>query len=289
MKFHLNRAFALSAVCLAVAIATAPARASNSGTITLYTDSSHAPYVDAPGGAFTAAFDSGSLTDGSYSSLAKAPSPDPTTDFETFCLETLVYFSPDTTYNYTVGLSLQQTDSNQWDTYGPNTTSNHADTGLSVGAAYLYQQYATGALATDLSGSAYNNASFSYTSTASAGALQAAIWDLENENPLNTSVSPTTNLTADLVDLAESKFTSSGNVGSTTGLDAAQALVTLSGKTDSWDVYVLELTNSSGQPVQDQLYYSTTVQVPEGGSTIALLGAALLGLALFYRRAGLQI
>jgi hypothetical protein len=283
MNFHLNRAFALSAVCLTVAFATAPARASNTGTITLYSGGSAAPYAYQNGGAFVANIDSGSLTDSGYSSLAKGPID--SLDFETFCLETLVYMDPQTVYNYSVGLGLQQTDSNQYDTHGPNGTSIDADTGLSEGVAYLYQQFATGALASDLAGSAYNSASFSYTSSASAGALQAAIWDFENETPVSTGVNTT--LTTDLVDLAENAI-DPGHAGTTAGLDAAQSLVTLSGKTDSWDVYVMELTNSSGQPVQDQLIYSTTVQVPDGGSSIALLGAALLALAFFYRRASLQ-
>jgi hypothetical protein len=66
-------------------------------------------------------------------------------------------------------------------------------------------------------------------------------------------------------------------------------LVKLSNGTDSWDVYVLELTDSSGNAIQDQLYYSTSVHVPDGGKSIALLGAALLALAFFRRRAVQQI
>jgi hypothetical protein len=307
MNFRLYRALALSTACLVIAAATTPARAT-SGTLTLYAGDvapDIAPYSYKPGGAFTVIINSGTVTnatvDDGYNSSANSsalvtgqlPSGgSDVTGFETFCAETLVTFNADATYNYSVGLGLQQA--------GIDGSST-ADTGLTEGVAWLYQQYATGKLASDLSSSIYNTQSFSYTSTTSAAALQYAIWELEKEAPV-FSTDPSTQpsmtlgsagLGTDLIDLAEKAVDPStvtvtlGNT-STTALTDAQTLVTMSDAT-TWDVYVLELTTSNGTPAQDQLIYGPSVHVPDGGRTIGLLGIALLTLAFFRRRAALQV
>jgi hypothetical protein len=249
-----------------------------------------APYAYQDGGAFVVNINSGGVTSSNTAGLAPLDPTNPA-DFESFCLETLMGVETETPYNYTVGLSLQQIYSNNANgngvpgTDGHNGTSKLADTGLTEGVAWLYEQYATGAL-----NGTNEVPSFSYTSVSSAGALQAAIWDLENQTPTTSpTTSPTysTALSTDLVNLAENAI-DPGQGGTPAGLAAAQTLVTLSNHTDTWDVYVLELS-SNGQPAQDQLIYSTSIQVPDGGRTIALLGAALLALAFFRRRAALQV
>src|SRR5581483_1892629 len=84
-------------------------------------------------------------------------------DFETFCVEVAVDFNPGQTYTYSLS---------QFDSQGR---------ALTLGAAYLYYEFATGQLSTlafDSSASGYD-----YTDTATrnqdAGLLEAAFWALQ--------------------------------------------------------------------------------------------------------------
>ena len=91
--------------------------------------------------------------------------------FQTFCIEHGEYFSPGTTYS--ASISANAMNGNQ----GPEGDP------VSIGTAWLYSQFAAG----NLVGLTAGNAASPYVYTlgagrvASAGALQATIWWLENE------------------------------------------------------------------------------------------------------------
>lgn len=154
-------------------------------------------------------------------------------NFYTFCLEHSVNVALPGTYNYTIDTAAL----NQGDT-------------LSVGSAWLYEQFRFGTLS--------GPAATTYLSSrdANAGLLQQAFWYLENEGGGAYSY---------YVGLAVSHFGS---------LAAAQADITLSSK-----VKVLNLWGANGLDVQSQLVY-----VPDAGMTAALLGLGLLSLAAFRRK-----
>lgn len=124
---------------------------------------------------------------------------------------------------------------------------------LRVGAAYLYYLFATG------------NQTFGYDWGAgrlnSAGQLQNALWWLENEGPGNVPLAYDPNNTFE--NLVISKFGSA---------NAAMA--------DNDNLYPVEVMvlGLPGQ-VQDQL-----ILVPDGGTTLLLLGAGFGGIALLKRR-----
>jgi hypothetical protein len=120
---------------------------------------------------------------------------------------------------------------------------------ISVGTGWLYSQFARGTLA------GYN---YGVGRIGSADLLQKAIWYLENEtgNPGNNI----------FLNAAVSHFGT---------LAAAQA-------DGGWyfGVYALNLTRVSDNLIcQDQLIY-----VPDGGSTVMLLGLAFAGISLISRR-----
>ncbi len=164
--------------------------------------------------------------------------------FETFCMQVAVEFNPTQTYNYTLGQSMMLGNSVQ---------------PLTQGAAYLYYLFATG---NPLLGYDYVNPA---NRLADAGLLQAAIWDLEggqgwSGDPFNPSTNP-------YYLLALSNF------GGLAGADAPS--------NGSFGVDVMLLTDANGAPAQDQL---VLVGVPDGGTTVMLLGLGFGGLALAGRR-----
>jgi hypothetical protein len=266
----LNASLAIAAI----AAAASPAFA-QSGSIYLAVGSNFGgvnPYQYGDGGEFTALSSSLGVPAG-YSSLAtftmttgssgySLPGGDGATSigdtpfvgqtgFETFCLEDQVDFYVGQSYNYTEGYAIQQTGGS-----------------LTVGAAWLYEQFATG----QLKGYDYTDAA---TRLTDAGELQSTLWYLEGE-PSDSSVFPDQLDNPDpFTTLVENQFGSLAN---------AQATIT-SASGDPYDVEVLELSNSSGI-AQDQLIY-TGPHVPESAATAALLGvslAALASVALFKRR-----
>jgi len=85
--------------------------------------------------------------------------------FQTFCIEANEYFSPGTSYS--VGISPNAM-------YGSQPPNGDP---ISIGTAWLYSQFAAGTL----SGYTYTYGS-SRASATSAGALQEAIWWLEDES-----------------------------------------------------------------------------------------------------------
>jgi hypothetical protein len=167
------------------------------------------------------------------------------TGFETFCLEDQVDFYVGQSYNYTIGYAIQQTNGS-----------------LTAGAAWLYEQFATG----QLSGYDYSDDSAHLTD---AGELQSTLWYLQGE-PADPSVFPN-DASDPFTTLVENHFG-----GGAAGLAAAQATIT-SASNDPYDVEVLELSNSSGI-AQDQLIYTGPAHVPDSATTLGLLGISLVGL-----------
>jgi hypothetical protein len=239
-----NKFLTFGLIILGVAAMGLPLKADFiSGTLLLDDDSG---YSD--GGPFTALILSGSLTEDAvnqlYSPLALAATGDPSlVGFETFCIETLVEFTPGNwggpDYSVTGGFGVQQTDGY-----------------LTEGVAWLYEQFALGNLSNI-------DSNFIYNTPTSNGSLQWAIWDLIGETPAFSDPG----IGSQLVTIADDAL--GANV---------MAPVT---STSQFGVEVLELTDGDA-PAQDQLIYVDPV--PDDGATVALLGVALLGLAVFVRR-----
>ena len=129
---------------------------------------------------------------------------------------------------------------------------------ISVGTAYLYSQFATGALA----GYTYANGA---ARAASAVMLQQAIWYLEDEITLGAA-QKTANI------FLQSAITLFGD-GTGVGVGGAKANNTI------YSVKALNLGGSAPNQAQDQL-----IMVPDGGLTVTLLGLGLGGLALLRRK-----
>ena len=178
--------------------------------------------------------------------------------FETFCLEDNINYYPGNYYDYSLGLSVQQT----------GAGVNGSVTALTSGAAWLYEQYSEN----KLGASAYT--------LAGSGEIQATLWYLQGQpdeggNTVDyySTVTPNSNYN-DVI----AKFGTLGN---------AQKAVTTATEIN-YGVQVLELTNpagsgnGAGQAAQDQLIFTG---VPDGGATVGLLGVGLLVLAIFgFRR-----
>jgi hypothetical protein len=147
-----------------------------------------------------------------------------------------------------------------------NTGAIHGGVGgpdpdpLSIGAAWLYKQFAEG-----------NLLGYDYTPgagrAASAAALQDTLWWLEDEIGGAPPVNP---FTAQLV----AKFGS-----------AAAAKADYDPTTAGFNVRVINMWGDTGgavdytKPKQDMLVY-----LPDGGMTLVLLGAGLLGVAAIRRK-----
>lgn len=177
--------------------------------------------------------------------------------FETFCLETGEDFTPNNwggpTYYYSLGSTAQP------------LSGGGAGSGLplTAGAAWLYQEFATGGL------SSYG---FDYTygtdRQSDDNLLQAAIWALQGGQTYSGYPS---------VDSTEN-----GNPFYIDAINALGANVATNAYAGS-SVEVLQLwDNPDGTgPAQNQLVY-----VPDGGGTVGLLGIGLMGVFLvqFRRR-----
>lgn len=181
-----------------------------------------------------------------------------TPNFQTFCVEGNEYIYPNTTsYVSFSGVSFD------------------GDT-LTKGAAYLYAQFASG-------GNFGGNATYNYGvgRSTTAAELQDAIWALmagqEGQTAANNSSNP-------FLIAAEDEFG-----GTWAGADAA-------GGAGYDGVYILELWADNG-PVdvqsastaqQDQLIWEgsppPSPSVPDGGTTMTLLGIGLFGLVIYRRR-----
>ena len=180
-----------------------------------------------------------------------------TLGFWTMCVETNEYFWPGSTYNASI---VDATARNG----GTNTTTGDP---ISVGTAYLYEQFALGNLQSLVPG-------FTYT-IPNAARVQNMIWWLEGETGESTAGSDPA-----LASLLTLKF--GGSISDPSAWKADYL---------GLDVKVMNLTRydgpggdgatSYGDLRQDQL---VLWHVPDGGSTVALLGMALMGLYAFRRR-----
>lgn len=165
--------------------------------------------------------------------------------FETFCLEYGEQFTPGNTYNYSISGGAKAG--------GPGAT-NGIDM-VSMGTAWLYQQFATGVLA-----------GYDYTPgagrQASAAMLQNTIWWLENENYSN-GTSPNPN-----------------NVFSNMVMTHFATQVAAMADNTAFKVSALNLGAAPGYSNQDQLVLS----VPDSGTTLGLLSIVVAAAALAHRR-----
>ena len=163
--------------------------------------------------------------------------------FYTFCLEKTVHVAFKTTYNYTI--------SGRAFSGGPDLHDAAPGDKLSVGTAYLYEQFFKGTLVdSDGSGNYTDNHDFN------AGLLQKAFWILEDESSDNGANY--------YVNLVKGLF---GNVAAFNNVSGSKVKVM-----NLWEV-------NTGADVQSQLVY-----VPDGGMTAALLGLGVLSLAAFRRK-----
>jgi len=223
------------------------------------------------GGEFTVFGYGTSLTNESYSSAPGAQTRDITgataPSFQTFCLElTEQARTPD---YFVVGSSAVK---------GGTSDPSHLYDPISYGTAWLYSQFATGVLSVPLVGGAGNYfAPGGPSRSTEAGLLQNALWMLEQE--LLTTDSRY-NLSNPYYAAAVSMF------GAEAAGDAPVGYL---------DVYVLNNFATAAQRdafvkdgsisgvMQDFLYLRTTA-VPDGGTTMMLLGGALIGLGVLRRR-----
>jgi VPDSG-CTERM motif len=194
----------------------------------------------------------GSAVLGNYASVTKSD-----LGFWTMCVETNEYFWSGCRYN--AGITGTTA-------YGGGTNVPGTGDPISVGTAYLYEQFALGNLTSLLAG----NGGFTYD-VGGAARVQKTIWWLEGETGEGTLIP----------DAALMTLLSSANLGDITADYAGS------------DVKVMNLTRydgplggGDGQTAYGTLRQDQLVlwQVPDGGSTVALLGAALLAIAAFRRR-----
>jgi len=165
--------------------------------------------------------------------------------FSTFCLEKDENLS--TAGNYVGNLSDKAQKG------GVNTDSGDP---ISLGTAWLYYQFAKGTLAGYAYGTApYDNAEVTARKT-SAGALQNAIWILEEEQ---ASASNT------FIDAAMAAL----------GTDLAGLMADANG---AYGVKAINLYSANGGDRQDVLV------LPDGGTTLVMLGGGVLALAMLRRR-----
>jgi hypothetical protein len=208
--------------------------------------------------------------------------------FQTFCVQTQVDFSPASSgYNnhtpYNFSTSLASVD------YVNGVTKSTDVNQLTVGAAWLYEQFATGGLMNN-----YGYASSGSARTTDAGLLQAALWALEGGQTYSGYANPTTANNIFYAD-ALTQFKGSYALGSPGDINNANAPVTPANYS-TYDVEILNLTSGSGNSLnsaQNQLIYLGGVTgngggtpVPDYGATLALLALSLGGLAVFGRGAG---
>lgn len=198
--------------------------------------SSYGPYQVNLGGEFTFFSTDLSSMIANYDSAAKNQMGG-LPNFQTFCVEGNEHIYTNTTYNVAL---------NDHSVLGNNY--------LSLGAAWLYSQFAQGTL---------NGYNYTGSRTTTADQLQKAIWHYmggqegqsgyDSSNPFEV--------------LAAGHFLSDANANATAGLN-------------NFGVWVLNLTIGNDN-YQDQLIYNPA---PDGGATAMLLGVGLLGLFLFNRK-----
>jgi len=209
------------------------------------------------GGSYTATILNGPASNASYSPLAALGA----NSFETFCLEPTEYFTPGGTYNYTI---------NSFADGGANeAASRNIGPGdqLSKGTTWLYSQLAQGILTGFNYGAGRKDSNL---------LLQRAFWYLEDDYSYTLAqalANPFIALAAKHV--ANVAVADSASIGLARGNAA-------NGENGVWALNLTSGTRTITKH-QSQLYFEK-VSVPEGGLTVVLLGASLLGLAIFRRR-----
>ena len=171
--------------------------------------------------------------------LLGMPGPGGPPSFQTFCIESQITFHNGGTYNYTV------------------SATDHAGHPLTWGAAWLFAQFTAGTLP----GYDYT---FGSGRMNSAGALQAAIWDLQLQTVPSGFGVLSVQTGIDL-GLANTAAIAAGHLAS----DPANG---------AFNVDILSLSDANGAPVQDWL------AVPDSSTTIALLGFVLVGIESVRRK-----
>jgi hypothetical protein len=228
----------------------------NADTVTLY----QGAYSYDVGGEFTVGdsangpfSDASLLSDGYIQNVTEGTVGNEVGGFQTFCVETGVEFSPGTAYTYTLGSSTA-------------ADGGLAGSGLnlSVGTAYLYYEFATG----NLAGYNYANGSSGLSRIQDAGLLQAAIWALQGGQTYSGYAVPT---------VSNNAFYAAALAA--TGGTVADATAANNG---TYDVEIMQMYGGD-TPAQAQLVLGSPAPtpVPDGGTTVCLLGMGLAGMFLF--------
>ena len=242
----------IALVLLLVAALAPSAMAGPVGQVQVgYSGSPYGPYQTGQGGEFTLnALSPSGLDTSGYAAGVTGGIGLPGT-FQTFCIEGNEYIAGyDTIYNASL------------DTYaeaGGQTGATAGKDPVSVGTGWLYSQFAQGILA----GYNYDGDTDAQIDARrfSAGLLQDALWWLEGEMGLDYDASNI--FMAAVVGLF-------GQIGARA--DGAA----------TYGVYALNIWTAGGVKAQTQLFYS----VPDGGTTLMLLGGALVGLGALRRKFG---
>ncbi|MCC7376703.1 MAG: hypothetical protein IT581_18735 [Verrucomicrobiales bacterium] len=181
------------------------------------------------------------------------------TGFSTFCLEYNEHLNFSDNFDGTLNMTVMNG--------GTDNTDPGPGDPLSKGTAWLYQLFATGNLTTY--GYAYGTDPYNSTEIAnrkgSADALQHAIWSLEDE------VSGVTTGNNQYLAAAVSHFGSLANAKA--AADGSFGVSAIN----------MVLASNHSQRAQDVLVYRG-MPVPDGGATLGMLGASLVGVGMFRRR-----
>lgn len=206
------------------------------------------------GGEFSFQYNGAPLSNAGYASSTSNQGV--TSSFQSFCLELGEYLYNNNAVSYVVNDEAVGGGGNT------GTPGNQGGDRLSVGTSLLYALFASG-----------NLPSYDYANStipgrlASAALLQNAIWALEEE----TTPDPLGNFYFDAVSTVFG------------GVAGARANAPVGG---IFGVYALNIYNTDATAGQDLLYYTTGSPttfntVPDGGSTLALLGLGLAGFSVF--------
>lgn len=227
-------------------------------------------YQSGIGGEFTATVNDDSLDAylGTYglSSTGNAVA----NTFQTFCIEYQEHFSYNTPYTADVSGAAK---------LGGTLTQDI----VSVGTGWLYSQFAQGLLTTTTHGSYFTGSAIRKTQ---AGQLQNAIWWLEGEITTSQAANPFIIAASTFFGIAPAATVptaspSSGGLGL-----AGDSLGTYSAA--GFGVYALNLgpLTSGATKHQDQLIFKATGnrEVPDGGTTLLLLGMTVTGMGALQRK-----